>query len=147
MASFPREGPKGRLGSSGRAQKKFVDREEAELFLMRRKKEYEERWLWEYWSDAEVRKDVARALGVISVIAGGSLEAAARVYVECVSAKEGKARGEYREPEKATFELSGRLGLGVRNLAWKRGVTIEGLVAGILWAEIEREAGAEEAGA
>jgi len=139
MASYPKEGPKGRAGSTGRRQKKFADKEEAELFLERQRKRYEERWRWEYWSDTRLRNDIARALGILSEIPGGSLEVAAGVYVECRSAQEWKAAKGYKGPKKVEMELSGRLKQGLGNVARRRGMRIEDLVSGILWGFIEEE--------
>ena len=137
MASFPREGPKGRGGSTGRKQKKFVDREDAEIFLGRVKREYEEKWRWEYWSDTRVRNDVARALGILSKIPGASLEEAAQVYLECRCAQEFRRKAD-ETGEKRSLELSARLSLGLARLATRRGQSLEDLIAGILWAFIER---------
>ena len=137
MANYPAGGPEGRRGVTGRAQRKFSDLERAEEFLVAQKRKYEEKWRWEYWWDERLRKDIARAVGLISGIAGGSLEAAARVYLECVSAKEGRARRGYQEPEKVILEVGGRLGLGIKNLAQRRGMSIEDLVSAILWRHVE----------
>ena len=143
MANYPATGPQGRCGSTGRKQRKFVDKEKAELFLARQKKQYEERWNWKYWSDTRVRNDVIKALSLISGIAGATLTAAARVYVECRSAQEFR-RGTGEEGEKRSLELSARLGSGLGRLAARRGISIEDLVAGILWGFIEKESQACE---
>ena len=139
MASYPKEGPKGRAGSTPRKQKKFADKEEAEIFLEQQRKRYEEKWRWEYWSDTRLRNDIARAVGILSEIPGGSLEVAAGVYVECRSAQEWKAAKGYKGPKKVEMELSGRLKQGLGNVARRRGMRIEDLVSGILWGFIEEE--------
>lgn len=143
MVSCPKDGPTGRNGSTGRKQRKFSSREKAEEFLAREKKRYEERWRTEWWADARARNDAARALRLISGTAGSSLTAAAQVYLECRSAQEFRRRAE-ETGEKRSLELSARLSLGLARLAARRGQSLEDLIAGVLWAFIERASQEED---
>ena len=143
MANYPATGPQGRCGSTGRKQRKFVDKEKAELFLARQKKQYEERWNWKYWSDTRVRNDVIKALSLISGIAGATLTAAAQVYLECRSAQEFRRKAD-ETGEKRSIELSARLSLGLGRLAARRGQRLEDLIAGILWTFIEQASQKED---
>lgn len=138
MASYPSSGPVGRNGSTGRKQKKFVRREDGERFLEREKERYKERWGWEKWGDGRLREDAGRAVEILSTIAGGTLEKAARVYEECRRAQEWGQKREGTE-ENGVIELSERLGLGVGRLAARRGMSKGDLVAAVLWAFIEQE--------
>jgi hypothetical protein len=137
MVSYPKSGPAGRNGSTGRKQRKFSSKEKAEEFLAREKKRYEARWRTEWWGDTRARNDAASALSIISKIGGGSLVAAARVYEQCRRAQEFRVADERTGGQR--LELSARIRFGLEKAARRRGVSTEDLIAGVLWEFIEKE--------
>jgi hypothetical protein len=127
VANWPAERKPWSREKPRRRQKKFVRREEAEIFVEELRREWVRRGRVELGSDSALHYDVMRAAKILSGVPNSSLEKAALIFLQCVSAKE-LSGGRYLAPEHRAIELGPRFFLLIQNEAKKRGTgTVEAL--------------------
>jgi hypothetical protein len=114
-----------------RVQKKFNSLEKAEEFRKEIKREWTKTGKIRLGLDPELHCDVMRAVKVLSEVPNATLERAAYVFMQCVSARE-KRELRYEVAINRRVELSPRIFLMVQNEAQSRKVSISEATEGLL---------------
>ena len=118
-------------GPPWRVQRKFNTLERAEAFFAEVKREWTRTGKIKLGTDRDLHCDVLRAVKLLNGVAHATLEGAAYLYLQCLSAKE-KRGLEYEVARERTIELGPRFFLLVRNEALARKITIAEAVEGLL---------------
>src|SRR5258708_32798202 len=88
VANYPANRKPWSRKAAGREQKKFTKLELAETFLAEVRREWIRRGKVELGLDSFLHRDVMRAMKILAMIPNATLEKAAFLFRQCVSAKE-----------------------------------------------------------
>jgi hypothetical protein len=122
-----------RRGTSGRKQKKFNSLERAEEFCSEIKREWANTGKIRLGLDSHLHCDVMRAVKLLNGVPNASLERAAYVFLQCLSAKEKRGSDmKYEVPVNRRLELSPRFFLMAHHEARARNVSVSEAVEGLL---------------